>query len=105
MKAALRSADVASRYGGEEFCILLPQTSISEAGVIAERMRQRVAEREYPFGKSQPLGNVTVSIGISTLGKHIDTGEKVIAAADRALYTAKSQGKNRIEFYADSLLS
>jgi diguanylate cyclase (GGDEF)-like protein len=105
LKAALRSADVACRYGGEEFCILLPQTSISEAGVIAERMRQRVAEREYPFGKSQPLGNVTVSIGISTLGKYIDTGEKVIAAADRALYTAKSQGKNRIEFYADNLLS
>ena len=104
LKAALRSADVACRYGGEEFCILLPQTSLSEAGVIAERMRQRVAEREYPFGKSQPLGNVTVSIGISTLGKYIDTGEKVIAAADRALYTAKSQGKNRIEFYADNLL-
>jgi len=105
LKAALRSADVACRYGGEEFCILLPQTSLSEAGVIAERMRQRVAEREYPYGKSQPLGNVTVSIGISTLGKYIDTGDKVIAAADRALYTAKAQGKNRIEFYADNLPS
>lgn len=105
LKGALRSADVACRYGGEEFCILLPQTTLSEAGVIAERMRQRVAEREYPYGKSQPLGNVTVSIGISTLGKYIDTGEKVIAAADRALYTAKAQGKNRIEFYADSLPS
>jgi diguanylate cyclase (GGDEF)-like protein len=105
LKAALRSADVACRYGGEEFCILLPQTSLSEAGVIAERMRQRVAEKEYPFGKSQPRGNVTISIGISTLGKYIDTGEKVIAAADRALYTAKSQGKNRIEFYADNLPS
>jgi diguanylate cyclase (GGDEF)-like protein len=105
LKGALRSADVACRYGGEEFCIVLPQTSLSEAGVIAERMRQRVAEREYPYGKSQPLGNVTVSIGISTLGKYIDTGEKVIAAADRALYTAKAQGKNRIEFYADNLPS
>ena len=105
LKGALRSADVACRYGGEEFCILLPQTSLSEAGVIAERMRQRVAEREYPYGKSQPLGNVTVSIGISTLGKYIDTGEKVIAAADRALYTAKAQGKNRIDFYADNLPS
>lgn len=105
LKAALRSADVACRYGGEEFCILLPQTSLSEAGVIAERMRQRVADKEYPFGKSQPRGNVTISIGISTLGKYIDTGEKVIAAADRALYTAKSQGKNRIEFYADNLPS
>jgi diguanylate cyclase (GGDEF)-like protein len=105
LKAALRSADVACRYGGEEFCILLPQTSLSEAGVIAERMRLRVAEKQYPFGKSQPLGSVTISIGISTFAKHIDTGEKIIAAADRALYAAKAQGKNRIEFYVDNLLS
>lgn len=103
LKASLRSADVACRYGGEEFCIVLPQTTMSEAGVIAERMRQRVADREYPFGKSQPLGNVSVSIGISTFAKHIDTAEKVIAAADRALYNAKAQGKNRIEFYADNV--
>lgn len=99
LKAALRSADVACRYGGEEFCVLLPQTSISEAGVIAERMRQRVAETAYPFGKSQPMGTVSISIGISTLAKNIDTAERVIAAADRALYQAKAEGKNRIEFY------
>ncbi|HWN11813.1 MAG TPA: diguanylate cyclase [Pyrinomonadaceae bacterium] len=99
LKAALRSADVACRYGGEEFCVLLPQTSISEAGVIAERMRQRVAETDYPFGKSQPMGTVSISIGISTLAKNIDTAERVIAAADRALYRAKAEGKNRIEFY------
>ncbi len=105
LKAALRSADVACRYGGEEFCILLPQTSLSEAGVIAERMRQRVAEKDYPYGKSQPLGTVSVSIGISTFAKHIDTAEKVIAAADRALYSAKHLGKNRIEFYVDNVIS
>jgi diguanylate cyclase (GGDEF)-like protein len=105
LKSALRSADVACRYGGEEFCILLPQTSLTEAGVIADRMRQRVAEKDYPFGKSQPLGTVSVSIGISTFAKHIDTAEKVIAAADRALYNAKTQGKNRIEFYVDNLIS
>jgi diguanylate cyclase (GGDEF)-like protein len=99
LKAALRSADVACRYGGEEFCVLLPQTSVSEAGVIAERMRQRVAETDYPFGKSQPMGTVSISIGISTLAKNIDTAERVIAAADRALYHAKAEGKNRIEFY------
>src|SRR6266545_2473263 len=68
-KATLRSADVACRYGGEEFCILLPQTTLTEAGVIAERMRQRVMETDYPYGKSQPLGTVSVSIGISTLAK------------------------------------
>jgi len=103
LKAALRSADIACRYGGEEFCILLPQTTVSEAGVIAERMRQKVAEAVYPHGASQPLGRVSISIGVSTLGKHIDTAESVIAAADRALYNAKSLGKNRIEFYVDDL--
>lgn len=103
LKAALRSADIACRYGGEEFCILLPQTSLSEAGVIAERMRQKVTETDYPYGKSQPRGTVSISIGISTFGKHIDTSESVIAAADRALYNAKHLGKNRIEFYVDNL--
>jgi len=103
LKATLRSADVACRYGGEEFCILLPQTTLTEAGVIAERMRQRVMETDYPYGKSQPLGTVSVSIGISTLAKHIDTAESVIAAADRALYSAKHLGKNRIEFYLDNI--
>jgi diguanylate cyclase (GGDEF)-like protein len=103
LKAALRSADIACRYGGEEFCILLPQTSVAEAGVIAERMRQKVAETVYPHGKSQPMGRVSISIGISTFAKNIDTAESVIAAADRALYNAKSRGKNRIEFYVDNL--
>jgi diguanylate cyclase (GGDEF)-like protein len=103
LKAALRSADVASRYGGEEFCILLPQTPLNEAEVIAERIRQRVESTTYPHGKSQPLGSVTISIGISTFSRHIDTSERVIAAADRALYTAKSLGKNRIEVYRENL--
>jgi diguanylate cyclase (GGDEF)-like protein len=103
LKATLRSADVACRYGGEEFCILLPQTSLSEAGVIAERMRQRVTETEYPYGKSQPLGTVSVSIGVSTFTKQIDTTETIIAAADRALYSAKRLGKNRIESYMDDV--
>jgi diguanylate cyclase (GGDEF)-like protein len=103
LKAVLRSADVACRYGGEEFCILLPQTTVTEAGVIAERMRQKVAETVYPHGKSQPMGYVSISVGISTFAKHIDTAESVIAAADRALYSAKSLGKNRTEFYVDNL--
>ena len=103
LKAALRSADVACRYGGEEFCILLPQTSLTEAGVIAERMRQRVAETDFPYGKSQPLGVVSISVGVSTFALDIDTAAKVISAADRALYKAKSKGKNRIEFHVGNL--
>jgi diguanylate cyclase (GGDEF)-like protein len=99
LKAALRSADVAARYGGEEFCILLPQAPVHEAKVIAERIRQRVASTNYPHGKTQTLGSVTISIGVSTFTKEIDTAERIISAADSALYKAKHQGKNRIEVY------
>lgn len=104
LKATLRSADVAARYGGEEFCILLPQTSAAEATVIAERVRQGVLYTAYPHGASQPLGSVSVSIGVSTFSKKIDTAEKVVAAADRALYSAKRKGKNRIDHYDESLV-
>jgi diguanylate cyclase (GGDEF)-like protein len=101
LKGALRAVDIASRYGGEEFCILLPQTGISEAGVIADRIRHRVSTTEFPHGKAQPLGHVTISVGVSTVTKNIDTSENIIAAADRALYQAKSMGKDRVEFYGE----
>ena len=101
LKSGLRAEDVASRYGGEEFCILLPQTAIAEAGTIADRIRQRVATTEFPHGKTQPLGRVTISVGVSTYSKHVDTPENIIAAADRALYQAKSLGKDRVQFYGE----
>ena len=101
LKAALRAADVASRYGGEEFCILLPQTAMAEAGTIAERIRQRVNTTHYPHGKTQPLGRVTISVGVSTFSQMVNTSETIIAAADRALYQAKSLGKDRVEFYVE----
>jgi two-component system chemotaxis family response regulator WspR len=97
LKTALRSADVAARYGGEEFSVLLPQTSLSEARVIAERIRRRIERTHFPHDDSQPLGSVTVSIGISSFGPEHDTPAKVINAADRALYVAKSRGKNNVE--------
>lgn len=100
LKSALRSEDVASRYGGEEFSVLLPQTDIEEAHVIAERIRRRVERRRFPHGESQPHGAVTVSIGISALVPGLDTPAAVIRAADRALYAAKHRGKNCIETFS-----
>jgi diguanylate cyclase (GGDEF)-like protein len=100
LKAALRSEDVASRYGGEEFSVLLPQTSLSEAHVIAERVRRRVERTSFDHRESQPGGAVTVSIGISTFAPKVDTAESIIRAADQALYLAKSRGKNRIEAFS-----
>lgn len=95
LRAELRKVDVASRYGGEEFSILLPQTSLEEAGVIADRIRRKIMTTPFPHGKTQPLGSVTVSIGLSTLSGTLDSAEAIVRAADRALYHAKHHGKNR----------
>jgi diguanylate cyclase (GGDEF)-like protein len=99
LKTALRSADVAARYGGEEFSILLPQTGPSEARVIGERIRRRIERTQFPHGDSQPLGAVTVSIGVSAFGAELDTPAEIIYAADQALYAAKAHGKNCIEAF------
>jgi diguanylate cyclase (GGDEF)-like protein len=99
LKSALREADVASRYGGEEFCILLPQTALAEGMAIAERIRRRITRVRFPHGKTQPQGSVTVSIGVSSFSPGLETPEAIIEAADRALYLAKSRGKNRVEAF------
>jgi diguanylate cyclase (GGDEF)-like protein len=102
LKAALRKVDVASRYGGEEFSVLLPQTTLEEAGVIADRIRRKVSDTKFPHGNAQPLGSVTVSIGLSSYSAALDSAEAVIRAADRALYHAKSHGKNRAYAYQNA---
>ena len=102
LKDGLRSADVAVRYGGEEFCILLPQTALAEARTIADRIRHHVESTPFPHGDSQPLGRVTISVGVSTFSAGMDTYEMIIAAADRALYESKSFGKNRVEYYKEA---
>jgi len=99
LRSTLRKADVASRYGGEEFTILLPQTTLKEAGAIADRLRRQIMSTKFPHGDSQPLGAVTISIGLSSLSPSVDSAEAMIRAADRALYHAKSHGKNRAYAY------
>lgn len=102
LKSVLRSADVASRYGGEEFSILLPQTALAEATAIAERIRRRVERARVSHSKAQPPGSVTVSIGVSAFSSSLTTPESIIGAADRALYLAKRLGKNRVHFHSET---
>lgn len=99
LRSVLRKVDVASRYGGEEFSILLPQTTLHEAGVIADRIRRKISSTSFEHGKAQPLGAVTVSIGLSAFSPALDSAEAIVRAADRALYHAKSHGKNRAYAY------
>jgi diguanylate cyclase (GGDEF)-like protein len=103
LRSTLRKADVASRYGGEEFSILLPQATLNEAGMIADRLRRTIMNTRFPHGEHQPLGSVTVSIGLSAVSPSLDSVEAIIRAADRALYHAKSHGKNRAYAYQGAM--
>src|SRR5437870_13424123 len=95
LRAALRKVDVASRYGGEEFSILLPQTTLQEAGVIADRIRRKIIETNFPHGSSQPLGSATVSYGLASFSAQLDSAEAIVRAADRSLYHPRRHGINR----------
>lgn len=93
LKAVLRSADVAARFGGEEFCLLLPNTTLSEARMIGERIRTYIEEMEFPFRI------VTVSIGVSAYSPLHNSPQEIIEAADKALYQAKRMGKNNVQLW------
>lgn len=93
LKDTLRGADVAVRYGGEEFSVLLPQTSLEEGEIIAERIRHRIESTRFPHRQ------VTVSVGIAALSPEVDSVEKLVEAADAALFEAKKLGKNSVRTF------
>ena len=94
LAASVRPGDVVYRYGGEEFCVLLPATTSAEARDVAERIRADIEACEIPGEEKQPNGRVTVSIGVA------DTSTKTVAdlveRADAALYKAKDAGRNQV---------
>lgn len=95
MRSVLRDHDGISRYGGEEFLVLLPRTGMEAALAVAERIRAAVAAEPVTVGdQSLP---VTLSLGLATTSDHPAEVEPLIAAADAALYRAKAAGRNRVE--------
>lgn len=85
-----RQADLPARYGGEEISIILPTTPLEEACVLAERLRKEV----FSFYESKEA--ITISIGLASFGNGITSSFELIKEADKALYSAKDQGKNRV---------
>lgn len=91
----LRDTDLIGRYGGEEFILLLPETTLSDAYIFAERLRQTIAKQLIPITKQKSL-SITVSMGGATLNNDILSLETLIELADKALYQAKKNGRNQV---------
>ncbi|MBF0320339.1 MAG: diguanylate cyclase [Nitrospirae bacterium] len=94
----LRANDMLARYGGEEFCCILPETTISNAMMVAERIRKNVESQENKFSgiSGDITAKVTISLGVSELCELTDTHEKLLKKADDALYAAKHTGRNKV---------
>jgi two-component system, cell cycle response regulator len=99
IRANTRSMDLCCRTGGEEFVLILPTADLELANKIAERLRKAVAGRPFAVGLPQGI-NVTVSIGVSTLGGIEDSQESLLTRSDEALYRAKREGRNRVVQWA-----
>ena len=98
IKSTLRESDIPSRYGGEEFAVLLPYTHIKEAQIVGERLRKAVENSPIPINDEnsdvKSIG-VTISMGLAEFN-NTETGEELFERADKALYEAKKSGRNRV---------
>lgn len=101
LSSKVRSTDIVARYGGEEFAVILPESKVSQARVVAEKIRTDVAQRRFRKRISgEHLGGVTISIGVAEWNRGTSL-EEVIEAADKALYAAKRAGRNRVATSTD----
>ena len=103
IRASTRDPDICARYGGEEFAVILPNTHLSGALTVAERIWKQLAEREYRSaagGPTAPPAHVTASLGIAYYpSKDITSPDLLLRFADEALYQAKRAGRNTICLY------
>lgn len=96
IKSQLRSTDFAGRYGGEEFCLVLTNTDINGAERIAERIRGAICKLTFLGPEKQPF-QITCSIGVAEFQKGMQEPGSLLTQADQALYSAKTNGRNRVK--------
>ncbi|MBL4819117.1 MAG: GGDEF domain-containing protein, partial [Deltaproteobacteria bacterium] len=97
LQTSVRKIDGVSRFGGEEFCLVLPETSPEAAKEVAKKLNEAIKKLDIKGAKEQPLGYLSVSIGISWFPK--TEAKDLFDQADRALYAAKNQGRDRTVLY------
>jgi diguanylate cyclase (GGDEF)-like protein len=94
-RETLRDSDFVGRIGGEEFGILFPNTSLSEASKVLERLRSRISETAVAISGNRKI-NITASFGVAIVTEHGDDVDPLFQLADQALYEAKESGRNRV---------
>jgi two-component system, cell cycle response regulator len=100
VRKSIRGIDLACRYGGEEFVIVMPETDLHVAGMVAERLRRSIAGEPFAVHKGTKRIEVTISIGLTTLEQKGEAVADVLKRADTALYRAKHDGRNRVVSHA-----
>lgn len=95
----LRKADIVARFGGEEFVVLLPEIDKSGAVQVAEKLRMAIESYNFPKAATQPAGRLTISLGVGVYPDDAVNAEDLLQIADRALYVAKENGRNRVEYH------
>jgi two-component system cell cycle response regulator len=101
LRRELRATDLAARFGGEEFVIVLPETPPARALQVAERVRRAVEEEPFECGHGVGIVHVTISIGAAAFPTDAADAESLLEAADEAVYTAKRRGRNRVVTASD----
>ena len=96
LKKSIRGIDLACRYGGEEFVVVMPDTDLGVATIVAERIRRRIAGEPFPVEKGAKSLEVTISVGIAARVGPQDNASQILKRADEALYRAKRDGRNRV---------
>jgi two-component system cell cycle response regulator len=96
IRKAIRNIDLACRYGGEEFVIVMPETDMAVATMVAERLRRCIASEPFAIQQGARELPVTISIGIAAIGAADDNAAAILKRADTALYRAKRDGRNRV---------
>ena len=96
VRKSIRGIDLACRYGGEEFVIVMPETDIAVAGMVAERLRRRIATEPFSISDNASKVEVTISIGLAAISGPKDSAAALLKRADQAVYRAKRDGRNRV---------
>lgn len=94
LSGRLRKTDIFCRYGGEEFCCILPETNIASATSLAEELLDAVSSNTFVFNDTAI--KITISLGVSVLGEDIDSADTLLKKTDDALYQAKKEGRNKV---------